>query len=143
MLLEDLQQQVTEDAKAGRKERASFLRFLLAQIQNVQIERGKGAELSDKDIQDVLRKEAKKRKEAISLYEEGGREDLKAKEEQELEWVEEFLPAAPTEEEIRNTLAEIAKGGVSDFGALMGQAMQRLEGADGTDVARIAKDILE
>lgn len=128
--------------KSGDALRAGVFRFVRAQFHNREIEkRGKGAEgaLTDEEAADVLRKEMKKRKEAIELFEKGGRADLKEKEEAELNVIAEYLPAQPTREELVALVEALKKEGISDFPALMREAKKRLPAADGGEIAKIAR----
>lgn len=142
-LLEQLNAQIKEAMKAANAERLNTLRFLTAQIHNREIEkRSKGGDgtLTDEETQDVLRKEVKKRREAADLYRQGGRADMAEKEEKELSIIQEFLPATPTEADIRKTVAELKAQGISEFPQLMKESMARLKGADGSAVAKIIKE---
>lgn len=142
-LLEDIQGHVKEALKAGDAERAGVLRMVVSQIKNRGIEkRAQGGEenLTDDEIVDVLRKEVKKRRDSVELYAQGGRADLAGGEAKEIEIIEKYLPAAPTEEDVRRVIAELKAGGTTEFPALMKEAMARLKGADGALVSKIAKE---
>ena len=81
----------------------SVLRMMIAAIHNREIEKkGKGQELNDDDVMDVLRKEVKKRKEASEMYTTGGRAESAAREEKEVKFIEEFLPAQMPESRNRS-----------------------------------------
>jgi uncharacterized protein len=138
-----------KDAMRSKDElRLGTLRMLAAAIHNREIERhGKGATLTEEDVMDVLTKEAKKRKEAVTLFVQGGREDLAAKERAELEVLQVYLPAAATEDEIRkavaDAIAEVKPQTEKDFGKVMGAAMKPLKGRADTDaVTRCIKEAL-
>ncbi len=135
--------QVRESMKSGDTERLSTLRLVSAQIHNREIEKhgqGKGDTLTDDEVVDVLRKEVKKRKEAADLYRQGKRGDLAEKEDREAAIIQEFLPPAPDEEDIRKVVAELKSQGLTEFPKLMKEAMARLKGADGSAVAKIIKE---
>src|SRR5687768_2921305 len=107
MLLDTIQSHVKDALKAHDAERAGVLRMLVSQIKNKEIEKrsstsaeasadtGKAA-LTDDEIIDVLRKEAKKRRESADLFRQGNRPDLAENEEKEITVIEGYLPAAPT-----------------------------------------------
>lgn len=139
-LLSDIQGHVKDALKAGDSERAGTLRFVIAQINNRQIEKGKDKPLTEDEVTEVLRKEVKKRREAADIYRKSGHEPEAQKEEKEITIIEGYLPAAPTEEEIRRVVAEIKASGVADFGAIMKASREKLKGADGALVAKIAKE---
>ena len=146
-----LHQKITEDLKtamkAGKEFEVGVLRFLLSSLHNKEIEKkSKGLEptLSDEEIIEILSREAKKRKEAIEMYTEGGRNDLVEKEEKELEIIKQYLPEQLSEEEIEKiVVATIEKIGVKDIKALgrvMGEVMKELKGkADASLVSEIVK----
>ena len=110
-----LQEKLLEDMKSAMKSgdqvKLDTVRMLRSQLKNANISSGK--ELSDQDVIGVLSKEAKKRKEAIELYKEGGREELAAKEEKEYEIIRSYLPEEMSEE----ALVEIIKKVIQETGA--------------------------
>jgi len=131
--------------KSGDAKTTGLLRFLMAQIQNKTKEKfgAKEGVLSDEEVLDVLKREAKKRKEAINLFEQGGRKDLADKEKEELALMGKYLPAELGKDEIRRVVKEVISLGASDFGRTMKEAMARLKGqADGKLVSEIIKEEL-
>lgn len=142
-LLERITAEVKEALKAGNSDRVGTLRFLVAQLHNREIEkRGKGdsSPLSDDEVADVLRKEVKKRREAADLFRQGNRADMAEKEEAELKIIQEYLPAAPNEADVRKVVSELKAKGITDFSALMKESMARLKGADGSLVSKVVKE---
>ena len=136
--------------KEGSGEKRDTLRLLLSSIQNEEIAvRAKGKEeLDDEDVVKVLQKEAKKRKESITAYKEGGRDELVKKEEDELKVISSYLPEELSEEEIKkivqSTIEKIRlrqpAEGKEDFGKVMGIVMKETKGrADGALVKRIVE----
>lgn len=125
--------------KSGDKITVEILRMVLSEVKNRQINTGK--DLSEDDVQDVLRKEAKKRKDSISAYKEAGREDLQKIEETELKLIEGYLPAQMSEDEVKKIVQKIVSENPSlDFGPLMGKVMGQLKGkADGALVKKVAQ----
>lgn len=141
-ILEQFGQDLKEAMKGGNHEKSGVLRFLLAQIHNREIEKkGKGnvSALTDEEVLDVLKREVKKRKESIELFEKGGRKDLSDKEISELAHITPYLPASATREEIEKVVAELRAEGVTDFPALMKAALARLKNAEGGEVAKVVK----
>ena len=141
-----LSEKIASDLKAamksGQRTRVDVLRMIKAQIKNVEIE--KGRPLTEEEEIQVLQSAAKKRKEAIELYEKGGRPELAAKEKEELAIIEAFLPKQLSREEIEAVVAEIVSetgaSSLKDLGKVMKEAMGRLRGkADGKVVQEIVR----
>jgi uncharacterized protein YqeY len=80
--------------KAGDKPRLAAVRLILAKLKDKDIELRTAANVPDDDVlvTDVLQKMAKQRRESITLYEQGGRQELAEVEKAELAVIEEFLP---------------------------------------------------
>ena len=129
--------------KAGNKLELETIRLLRAQIKKTAID--KKDDLTDSEVTQVLQKEAKRRKEAIEMYQSGGREDLVNKESAELEIISKYLPAQLSEEELANIIKETMAGmdisGEKDMGRVMGAVMPKVKGkADGKLVQQIVKN---
>lgn len=134
---------LTSALKAGEKEKAEALRLIKASLLHKQKEAGDET-LSDEVVIAVLAKEAKKRKESIDAFEQGDREDLAAKERQELIVIEGYLPEQHSDEELESIVAEvISEVGSGNFGAVMGAVMKRVgPQADGNAVKKIVQQQL-
>ena len=131
--------------KAKDGNRVSVLRFLLSSIRNREIEK-KGA-LDDEEVLAEITSSAKRRRESMEAFKEGGRTDLVRKEESELAILQEYLPAQLSHEEIRAIVQEVAAAvgatTSSDLGKVMKDLMPRLRGkADGKLVNEIVREIL-
>lgn len=145
-----LKDQLASDLKSAMKAGDAFkvgvLRLLNSALQNKSIElRGQGKEegLADGAVLQVLEKEAKKRRESIALYRQGGREDLASQEEKELRLIEAYLPAQMSEAEIRAAVENLRAKGALDFKTLMKAAMRELKGkAGGEAVSKIVKELV-
>jgi len=140
-----LLQDMKEAMKAKDKVRLSTIRMINSLIKNAEIE--KRGELTDDEIIQLLMKYAKQRKEAIEMYEKGGRQDLVEKEKAELAVVESYLPKQMSEEEIRELVKEAieATGASSpkDIGKVMQHVMPKVKGrADGSVVNKIVREML-
>ena len=144
-----LNQKINEDLKVAMKARdsvrVSCLRMLKTALKNMQIE--KGRELEDKEIEAIVSSLIRKGKEAINEFRNGGREDLAAKEENEIEIFYEYLPRQLTSEEIEETLraviSELSATSPRDMGKVMKAAMARMAGqAQGKEVSEIAGRLL-
>lgn len=143
-LQEALTSDVKEALKAKDQSRVETLRLLQSVLQNKAIEkRGKGGEsaLTDEEVLAALTTEAKKRKESIRIFEEGGRQDLAEKEKKELAIIETYLPQLMSREETEKAVNDIlAKYPSDNFGAAMKAVMAELKGkADAQVVSQIVK----
>ena len=105
------------------------------------------ASLSDTDVQLVLQKEAKQRKDSIAQFEKAGRDDLAGKEKSELSIIEEYLPKMMTEDEISalvdDIIEQVKPDGPQDMGKVMGAIMPKVKGkADGSLVNKVVREKL-
>ena len=146
-LHQKIQDDLTSALKAGDGFQVGVLRMLSSSLHNRSIEKkGKGqdAELTDDEVQEVLGREAKKRKEAAEIYEKGGRPDLGSKEKQEFILIKAYLPEEMGSEEIEKVvegvLAQMGSVTQKEFGKVMGEVMKQLKGrADASTVSAILK----
>ena len=95
LLIQRIAADVTGAMKAREADKTAALRFVLSVLRSRQKEIAGQVEkddLSDEEAVKVLQKEAKKRKEAIALYDGGGRKDLSEKENFELSIIQAYLP---------------------------------------------------
>ena len=95
----------------------------------------------------AIQKEYKKRKETAEIYKQQNREDLAADEIAQALVMEEYLPKALTDDEIRvivkNAITESGASSASDMGKVMGAANKVIAGrADGKLVSQIVKELL-
>ncbi|WP_027019221.1 GatB/YqeY domain-containing protein [Corynebacterium sputi] len=108
--MSELKSQITADMtasmKARTKERTSALRMLKAAIQTEEVS-GQKHELDDAEIQRVIEREIKKRRESAEVYREAGRDELAEKEEQEAAVFAEYQPRQLNDEEL-NSLVDTA-----------------------------------
>jgi uncharacterized protein YqeY len=133
--------------KQGNKLRMETLRSLRATIIEFN-KSGIGREMNDDDELKILQSAAKKRRDAIELYEKAGRTELSDKEKAELVIITEFLPKQLSEDEVKEIIAKVISDagatGVKDMGKVMGAAMKELKGkADGNLVQTLVKSGLE
>jgi len=148
-----LKQQIVEDMKlsmkAGETVKRDTLRMLDSMIKNTEIEKLKKEEgLSDEEVQTVIAKAIKQRKDSVEQYTTGGRADLAEKENQEIEILSAYMPAQMSEEKVREivkaTLAEIGASSKAEMGKAMGPIMGKLKGqADGNLVRKIVEEELQ
>ncbi len=121
-LLDKIQKEMIAAMKAKDSARLSALRMIKAALKKQEIDAaGPLDEAAENRVLNSLRKQ---RLDAIAMYRQGGRQELAAKEEAELELIDSFLPAPATEEEMRDAV----EAAISETGALsmkqMGQVMK-------------------
>ncbi len=144
---EKLSDKVKESLLKRDTEKTGVLRFVLSLLQNREIEKrgtGQSPVLGDEEILEIMQREVKKRKEAIELFRKGGRPELAEKEEKELVFINEYLPAQMQREEITALVGELKKGGLNDFNSLMKEAAKATKGrADGKLVSEVVREVLK
>lgn len=148
-----IKEAILEDLKTSMKAKNTattmVLRSLKAKILEKEIEERTGGEsvLSDEQVIEVLMKAAKQRKESITQFEAGGREDLAEKEKSELAIIDKYLPKMMSEEEVRDVvrdqIAKMNATSMAEMGKVMGALMGRLKGkAEGAMISAVVKDEL-
>jgi hypothetical protein len=144
-----VQPRIEEDLKAamksGDKRRVGTLRLLLSALKNEKIQAQR--ELTGEEVEAVLRRAVKQRRDSIEQYARGGRQDLVDAETAELGILEEYLPRGLSEEEVEAELRGIIqeKGFTSakDVGLAMKEVMARHRGrVDGKKAQEIARRLL-
>ncbi|MCK5740624.1 MAG: GatB/YqeY domain-containing protein [Chlorobi bacterium] len=131
---------------AGEKERLLVIRSIRAEIIKF-AKSGSNEEMTEEKEKAILMTAAKKRRDAIKMYEDNNRQEAADKEKEELEIIKEFLPAQLSDEEVKAAVKALAdKIGAKDakdFGKLMGMAMKEMKGkTDGSKVQQFVKEIL-
>ena len=146
---EKINRDLKDAMKQGDKNRLETLRSIRAALleKEVSIRVGGKGELSAEQEMDVVIGLAKRRKDSIEQYKAGGREDLADKEAAELAILEDYLPKALSEEEIKSIIETIIQtvgaSSPKDMGKVMGPAMKELKGkADGGKVQTLVKELL-
>jgi uncharacterized protein YqeY len=143
MALKDrLRSDLTTAIKARDEVRSSTLRMVLTAITNAEVAGKEARELSDDDIVGVLSSEAKKRREAATAFEEGGRVEMAEKEQAEAAVIADYLPEQLGPEEIEQIVSAAvahvgaAGEGMRAMGKVMGIVQPQVKGrADGATVA--------
>ena len=111
--------------KSGDKARLAAVRLILAKLKDKDIELRTASTVPDDDVLvvDVLQKMAKQRRESITLYVEGGRQELADVEQAELTVIEEFLPAQMSEDDTKAAIeaikAELGASSMKDMGKVV------------------------
>lgn len=144
-----LKDQITEDMKSAMraKEAAKLGTIRLIKAAMKQKEVDERVELDDKMVLAIIEKMIKQRKDSISQFEAGGRQDLADIEKAELVILSAYMPAGLSDAEvlaeINAAIAEVGAKGPQDMGKLMGVLKPRLAGkADMTVVSASVKTAL-
>ncbi len=160
MIIETIKKQIIEAMKAKDELCLSTLKLLSSELHNAKIEKrasGPGGDLNEKEEIEVVRREAKKRKEAIEALRQAqgkptqNRPDLKDRinrEERELEILKEFLPKDLSEEKLKKivdeTIAKTGAASLQEMGQVIGAVMGKVKGrAEGGRVAKMVKSKLK
>jgi uncharacterized protein YqeY len=142
-----LKQQIISDMTAAMKAqdaaRTSTLRMLKAAITNR--EKEGGGELTDEDVQKLLRSQVKQRRDSVEQFEKASRQELADKEKAEIAIIDTYLPQAASQDEIDQAVSaavtETGASSMKDMGGVMKAAMAKLAGknADGKMVSETVK----
>lgn len=117
--------------KAGEKDRLAAVRLILAKLKDRDIELRTASSVPDDDtvVVEVLQKMAKQRRESIDMFRSGGRDELAAKEQAELDVIESFLPQQLGDDETKAAIeaikAETGAASVKDMGKVMAVLKER------------------
>ncbi len=107
--------------KAGDKDRLRTVRLILADIQRSEVDRRE--ELDDTAVLAVIEKAVKQRRDSIEQFLQGGRKDLSAIEEAELEIIQTYLPEQLSEDELATLVDEVIEAtgaeNIRDMGKVM------------------------
>jgi hypothetical protein len=140
-LVDKIQKDMYKAMKEKEKERINALRNIIGKLKYRYID--KGDKLTEQEEIKVIQSLAKQRRESIEMYKQGGRNDLVETETKELSIIEEYLPQAMSEEEVRRLVRETVKEtgaeSMSDLGKVMPLVMKK--GAGKVD-GKIAQEIL-
>ena len=145
MITDTITQKIGEALKAHDEIRLSTLRLLSSAFNYEFI--AKQHKLSEEEELVVVRREAKKRKEAIEAYEKAGYKDRAEKEANELAILQEYLPPEVTDEEIAKLVDEAMKETgattIADMGKVIGFVKAKTQGAaDGAKLAALVRSKL-
>lgn len=116
--------------KAGEKDRLSVIRMLLAAVKQVEVD--KRIELDDGATLAVIEKMVKQRRDSVSQFRAGARDDLADKEQSEIEILQGYLPeplsAAELDSLIEQAIAATGASGIRDMGKVMASIKERAAG---------------
>ncbi|TAK70880.1 MAG: GatB/YqeY domain-containing protein [Actinomycetota bacterium] len=141
-----LRSDLTEAIRSRDELRSATLRMVLAALTTEEVAGKTARELSDADVVTVLGREARKRREAATAYDEAARPELAARERAELGMIEGYLPAQLTDAELASiieaavaTVRGTGQDGPGAMGAVMKLVQPKVAGrADG---GRVAADV--
>ena len=143
-LVERMQQDLTEAMKARDQVRVAALRMALAAVKEAAVAGKEAKDLSDADVEQVLRTQVKRRDEAAEAFQSGGREEQAQRELDERAVLSAYLPEELDEDELEALVEEaLATGGFtepSQMGPAMNTVMAAVAGrAEGKRVSAIVK----
>ena len=128
--IERIQSDLTAAMKEKDELRLSVLRMVKSALKHKEIE--KMRPLDDLESLQVLQTMVKQRRESVDQFRRGGRPDLADKETKEIAIIEQYLPAAPSDQEMRRAIeaaiAEESADSLKQMGAVIKAARARLEG---------------
>ena len=149
MLRERFTTEMKEAMKAGEKGKLGAIRLIQAALKDKDIEaRGAGKEpLSDEEILALLQKMVKQRQESITMYEQGGRQELAQQEKDEVAVISSYLPKqmdeAETKAAIEAAIAETGTASMKDMGKVVGILRAKYAGRmDFAKASGLVKDML-
>ena len=121
------------------------IRGLISEIKNREIDLRR--ELEDDEIISIIATQIKKRKEAATLFEKGGRNDLCEKENQEMTILQGYLPEQVSEESLRNRIQEVIVElrvvEMKDLGKVMKKVIHEFKGrADNGQIKKLVAECL-
>jgi len=149
MTKQQLKDELKQAMLAKDSEKTSTLRMTISALGYYEIEKGgAGYEATEEDVETVLQKQAKQRRDSIEQFKAGNRPELAEKEAKELELLESYLPKQMDEEEVKKLVDEaVAQTGATtqaDMGKVMGALMPKVKGkADGGLVSKIVREKLQ
>jgi uncharacterized protein len=127
--------------RAGDARRRDALRLLLAALKQREVDERK--ELADAEIIAVIEKMIKQRRDSITQFERGGRQDLADAENFEVDVLQAYMPQAMSDAEIAAAIAEAIQAsgakGMSDMGKVMAALKPKLAGR--ADMAKVSSAV--
>jgi len=132
VLRDDINGSLKQAMKAGQELRVSTLRLINAAILERETRGAERTTLTDPEIVDVMQKMVKQRQEALELYEKAGRNELAAKEREEIAIIAAYLPKQMSEIEAGHAISALIKeleaATLKDMGRTMAALKQRFAG---------------
>lgn len=150
MLRDKINDEIKTAMKSGNAARTGALRMISAAIKQKDIDTRSETNkdpINDAAILSLLQSMIKQRRESIAMYEQGGRPELAAKEQEEINVIQEFLPAQVSPDEARKIISDIIAStgaqGVKDMGKVMSAVKDKLSGQfDTAEASKLVKELL-
>lgn len=148
MLRQRLMDDMKAALKAGQKERLGVIRLMISAMKAADMEPQAKGEIDDSAIIAVLGKMVKQRRDSVTQYVAGGRQDLADKETAEIAVIETYLPQTMGEAEAKAAIAAVIKetgaAGPKDMGKVMAQLKSRFAGQmDMAKASGLVKELLK
>lgn len=145
-LQQTIEAALKEALRANAETRKTTLRGVIAGIKNARVD--KQADLTDEEVQGIVRKEIKAQREVIVDAQKAARPDLIAEAESKIQILEEFIPKqlsrADIAEQVKAIMAEVGASGPADMGKVMKVVQPRLKDlADGKTISDVVKELLQ
>lgn len=142
-LMADLKDAMKAGPSAER--RKSTIRMVRSAIHNAQIDLGRP--LTDAEIEDLLRRQVKQRRDSIDAFRQGGREELAQAEQEEIDVIQHYLPQQMSADDVavvaREIIAATGATSMADIGKVMPVIMARLKGqAEGRTINQVVRQLL-
>jgi uncharacterized protein YqeY len=144
---ERLMADLKEAMKAGpsAERRKSTIRMVRSAIHNAQIDLGRP--LTDAEVEDLLRRQVKQRRDSIDAFRQGGRDELAQAEQEEIDVIQQYLPQQMSADEVaavaREIIAATGATSLADIGKVMPVIMARLKGqAEGRTINQVVRQLL-
>ena len=144
-IIDEIQHDLHEAMKKKEKEKTNTLRNIIGKLKYKTIE--KGEEITEQEEIKVIQSLAKQRKDSIEMYKKSERSDLVETESTELSIINEYLPQALSEEEVKSLVKDsVEESGVqsiADLGKIMPIIMKKGAGrVNGKLAQKILREIL-
>lgn len=141
----ELKSRITEDMKAAmrakEKERLGVIRLILAAIKQREVD--ERIELDNTQVLAVLDKMIKQRRDSIEQFSNAGRDELAAKEQAEVEIIQQYMPAelsdAELEKLIQECVAAVGASGMQDMGKVMAELKPKVQGR--ADMGKVSQKV--
>lgn len=142
MITDTINKRIIEAMKVGDKLKMSTLKLLSSAMHNAQIK--KQENLSEEEELEIVRREAKQRKDSIDAYKKAGADEKAEMEEKELVILQEYLPKDLSSEEtgkiVDEVIATLGAENMKDMGKVIGVVLEKCKGkADGKTVSEIVR----
>ena len=145
-LQEKIQSHMADAMRSKDALRLSVLRMMKTAVKNKEVEKMKA--LEEPEVLAVLNSLVKQRRDSVEQFRAGAREEMAQKEEAEIKILEEYLPAAASDDDIQKAIAaaiqETGAASIKDMGKVMKATLVLLAGktADGSRVSQLVKEKL-